>query len=37
MQHFEAAIEMCISRSLLKERFNKTLVPLLEKERLGEV
>jgi len=29
--------EMCIHGSLLKERFDKTLIPLLEKERLGEV
>jgi len=28
---------MCISGSLLKERVDKTLSPLLEKERLGEV
>ena len=29
----EVAIEMFISGSLLKERFDKTLIPLLEKER----
>jgi len=29
--------EMCVHGSLLKERFDKTLIPLLEKERLGEV
>jgi len=33
----EVAIKMCISGSLLKERVDKTLIPLLEKERLGEV
>jgi len=29
--------EMCVHGSLEKERFDKTLIPLLSKERLGEV
>jgi len=33
----QSASNLCISGSLLKERFNKTLIPLLEEERRGEV
>ena len=38
LNHWKQSVRnLCISRSLEQERFDKTLIPLLSKERRGEV